>query len=313
VIPMNKLLLSPHDKLLIMQSITWLKTMNEAQPAGSPPVYPKAADIDSSGLFKRIRAGLTPMPWAPPTRNGHPAYDLIEDARSEHPALVAPAATPDHLLLDDAAWRVVAKDPNGSDYRLAFGNWPLSYRATAREVKRWPRLPADLDEGSAQELVRLADGRLLSKEVLRRERDQTETQWRLRCCSPLNEHLYLTAQRLPLDIPANFSPAKIHVGSASRPLAFECRPFAAGIQVLFALCQDPWTKVTRYLSLSPSDDSQLNGWLESYRREQSLIGFAPNATSWRVYEIAEDGRPLSGWETTRPELLQPVDEAADQE
>src|SRR5689334_22192596 len=168
---MNKFLLSPHEKLLIMQSITWLKTMNEAQPAGSPPIYPKAADIDASGLFRRIRAGLTPMPWAPPTRNGHSAYDLMENARSEHPVVIAEAAAPDCLLLDGAIWRVLAKDPNGRDYRLAFGNWPLSYRATAHEVKRWPDLPADLDQGSAQELVRLGDGRLLSKDVLRRERD----------------------------------------------------------------------------------------------------------------------------------------------
>jgi hypothetical protein len=305
---MNRSLLSQHEKLLITQTVTWLKTMNEARPAGSPQIYPKPSDIDSSALFRRIRAGLTPMPWAPPTRNGHPAYDLIEDARSEHPVTVTAATTPDHLLLDGAAWRVLSKDPSGRDYRLAIGNWPLSYRATAHEVKRWPDLPADLDQGGAQELVRLGDGRLLSKEVLRRERDQTQTQWRLRCCSPLNESLYLAAQRLPLDAPGNFSPEKIHVGTASKPTVFECRPFAADTLVLFALCQDPWTRVSRYLALPLGDGGKLAAWVEDFRRDQSPLGFEPFATPWRVYEIAEDGRPLSAWETNRPELLQPVQE-----
>jgi hypothetical protein len=301
-------MLSPHEKTLIMHAVVWLKTMHEARPAGSPPVYPQALDIESSGLFKRIRAGLTPMPWAPPTRSGHPAYDLIEDARSSHPVNLAMAATRDRVLIDGAAWQVLASDPEGRDYRLAFGNWPLSYRATAREVKRWPQLPDDLDSGSAQELVRLGDGRLLSKEVLRRERDLTQTQWRLQCCSPLNEHLYLAAQRLPLDSPANFSPVKIHAGSASHPLVFECRPFAAETQVLFALCQDPWTKATRYLSLPLGDGGSLVAWLDCYRQARSPVGFDPAAKSWRAYEIAEDGRPLSAWETTRSELLQPVQE-----
>jgi hypothetical protein len=307
---MNKFLLSPHDKLLIMQSITWLKTMNEARPAGSPQVFPTAADIDSSALFRRIRAGLTPMPWAPPTRHGQPAYDLIEDARSEHPVEVAVTANPGEVLLDGAAWRVISRDADGRDYRLAYGNWPLSYRAIAHEVKRWPNLPADLDEGSAQELVRLGDGRLLSKEVLRREREQTRTQWRLHCCSPLNEQLYLGATRLPLDSLGNFSPEKIHLGTAGKPTVFECRPFASDSLVLFALCHDAWTRVTRYLALRPGDAGKLDAWVEDYRRDQSPLGFEPLVTTRRVYEIAEDGRPLSAWETNRPELLQPVPEAA---
>jgi len=78
---MTRIPLSPHDKTLILQAITWLRIVNDARPAGSPPVYPGPADIESSALFKRIRAGLTPMPWAPPTRHGQPAYDLIENAR----------------------------------------------------------------------------------------------------------------------------------------------------------------------------------------------------------------------------------------
>jgi hypothetical protein len=307
---MSKLPLSQHEKLLIMQSITWLKTMNEARPAGSPPKYPKASDIDTSALFNRIRAGLTPMPWAPPTRNGRPAYDLIENARGERLVVVEADAGPDQVTLDGAAWRVLARDPGGRDYRLAFGNWPLSYRAIARDVKRWPDLPHDLDQGNGQELVRLGDGRLLSKEVLRRERDLIQTQWHLRCCSPLNEHLYLAAQRLPLDNPANFTPEKIHVGSASWPAVFECNPFSAEVLVLFALCQDPWTKVTRYLALPVGDGARLDGWLEGYRQQQSPTEFDKNARSWRVFEIADDGRPLSAWETTSADLLKPLPELA---
>jgi hypothetical protein len=307
---MTKLPLSPHEKLLIMQSVTWLKTMNEARPAGTPPVYPKAPDIDTSALFKRIRAGLTPMPWAPPTRNGHPAYHLIENARSEHPVVVAATATPERLLVDGALWRVLAKDPDSRDYRLAFGNWPLSYRAIAHDVKRWPNLPGDLDQGAGQELVRMGDGRLLSKDVLRRERDQIETQWRLTCCSPLNEHLYLAAQRLPLDSPDHFRPEKVHVEAVDRPTVFECRPFDAETLVFFALCEDRWTRVMRYLALPLGDGAKLAAWLESYRQQQSPIAYVPSAKSWRVFEIAEDGRPLSAWETTQPELLTPIHEAA---
>jgi len=307
---MNKYLLSAHDKLLITQSIIWLKTINEAQPAGSPQIYPTAADIDSSALFRRIRAGLTPMPWAPPTRHGHPAYDLIEDARSEHPTDLIVSNDPDHVLLDDASWRVLSKDNSGRDYRLAFGNWPLAYRACAHEVKRWPDLPRDLDQGSAQELVRLGDGRLISKEILRRERDQTRTQWRLRCCSPLNERLYLSAQRLPLDSLGNCSPEKIHDGTAGKPRVFQCRPHAGETWLLFALCQDPWTLITRYLALSIADGAAIDGWLDRFRNGESPIEFHAKAKPIRVYEIADDGRPLSAWETNRPELLQPVEEAA---
>jgi hypothetical protein len=271
-------------------------------------VYPKSADIDTSGLFKRIRAGVTPMPWAPPTRQGHPAYELIENARSEHPTAVAAAATPDHLLLDGVAWRVLAHNADGREYRLAFGRWPLSYLATAREVKCWPDLPSDLDEGGAQELVRLGDGRLVSKELLRRERDLTRTQWQLRCCSPFNERLYLTAQRLPIDSPDNFRPGNIHREVAGRPLVFECRPFASDTSVLFSLGEDPWTKVVRYLALPLGDGSQLDDWLEGYQRQQSPLDFVPGATSWRVLEIGENGRPLSAWETSNRELLRPVPE-----
>ena len=45
---MNKYLLSAHDKLLITQSITWLKTINEAQPAGSPQMDVNVS-VDGSG------------------------------------------------------------------------------------------------------------------------------------------------------------------------------------------------------------------------------------------------------------------------
>lgn len=305
---MNKFQLSPHDKLLIMQSVTWLKTMNEARPAGSPQVYPSPADIDSSALFRRIRAGLTPMPWAPPTRNGHPAYDLIEDARSDHPVETLVPANAQELLLDDAVWRVLGTQADGREYRLAYGNWPLSYRATAHEVKRWPNLPVDLDQGSGQELVRLDDGRLLSKDVLRRERDQTRTQWRLHCCSPLNEQLYLSGKRLSLDSLGNFSPEKIHAGTVGRPTAFECRPFAGESLLLFSLCRDQWTQVTRYLAVPADNPARLDAWLDSYRQDRSPLEFAVSTTPWRVYELAEDGRPLSAWETARAELLRPVPE-----
>ena len=30
--------LSPHDKALILQAITWLRVVNDSRPAGTPPV-----------------------------------------------------------------------------------------------------------------------------------------------------------------------------------------------------------------------------------------------------------------------------------
>ena len=50
------------EKNLVMHTVTWVKTVNDSRPAGTPPSYPLSVDIDSSALFKRIRQGLAPLP-----------------------------------------------------------------------------------------------------------------------------------------------------------------------------------------------------------------------------------------------------------
>jgi hypothetical protein len=298
--------LSPHDKLLILQAVTWLRTINEARPAGSPPVYPGPADIESSALFRRIRAGLTPMPWAPPTRHGEPAYDLIEDARSRHAVTLDRSDSDSGLLrLDGAEWRILAADDDGRGYHLAYGHWPLAFRLESRESPRWPLLPDDLDEGDGREVVRFHDGRLASKDLLRRTRGEQLTEWWISCVSPLDEQLYLLGQVLPLAPSEQFRPTMVHRELDGFATVFDCQPFRGQLLTLFAIARDPWTGVGRYVGVG-RDDHALAQWLERYDQGCVAGGFLPAASHWQVFELAADGTPLSAWSTPRSDALRPL-------
>lgn len=304
---MSKQPLTPHERLLILQAITWVKTIHDARPAGAPPTYPGAADLESSALFRRIRQGLAPMPWAPPTRQRHPAYELIEDARSEHrvQARVEPAEP--FVDIDGARWRRLETRAGGRAHVVAFGHWPLAYLLEARERPRWPTLPADLDEGPGHDVVRFADGRLVPKELLRRTRDERETQWWLRCVSPLNEGLYLGGMRRPLEDPARFRPLAVpRAAPDGRALAFTCA-LAEGAFALFELAFDPWTAVARYVAAPLGDANAIpDPWLLAFDAGAGLLDALPAGDGWPVFELSGDGRPHSAWRSSRRDWLAPV-------
>jgi len=299
-------LLSLNEKSLVMQTVTWVKTVNDARPAGAPPSYPKQVDIDSSALFKRIRQGLPPMPWAPPTRHGQPAYEIMENARGRH--RVAPdveAIVGDAVVLDGAKWQVLASEPGGRVHHVAFGRWPIAYRLFAVDAPRWPLLPADLDEGSGHDVVRFPDGRLVSKDLVRRTRSDAVTQWWLQCESPLNECLYLRAERQPLDDPDHFRPSQVHRAEGGLPKVFVC-PLRQGPMLLFPLVCDPWTRITRYLGVRNDPGLDPSEWLARFDAGQSALDFLPRTGAWQVFEIGADGEPWSAWRTDRREWLLPV-------
>lgn len=298
--------LSQHDKTLVMQTVQWVKTVNDARPAGAPPSYPTQADIDSSALFKRIRQGLPPMPWAPPTRHGQPAYELIENARGRHQTtLDAPVVPGEGIVLDGAKWRVLASDATARVHHLAFGRWPIAYRLSAQDVPRWPWLPDDLDQGSAHEVVRFSDGRLVSKDLVRRTRDEVVTQWWLQCASPLNERLYLQAECQPLDDPNHFRAQQVHRGGETAPSVFVA-PLRQGATAFFPLAADPWTRITRHIALRVDAVPDMASCLARFDAGESPLDFLPRTGAWQVFEIGADGEPWSSWRTDRREWLLPV-------
>jgi len=298
--------LSLHEKTVIMQTVTWVKTVNDAKPAGAPPSYPTQMDIDSSALFKRIRLGLPPMPWAPPTQHRHPAYELIENARGRH--RVQPDAEDfdgDTISLDGAQWHRLASEKGGRTHYVSFGRWPIAYRLSGQDAPRWTSLPADLDEGPGHDVVRFADGRLVPKELIRRTRDQVVTQWWLQCVSPLNERFYLHAERQPLDDPDHFRPAQVHRSIDGAPRVFS-GALRQGATQFFPLVRDPWTRVTRYVALRTESDNDLAAWLSRFDAGESPLDFRSRTDNWQVFEIGADGQPWSAWRTDRREWLVPV-------
>lgn len=71
---------NPQEKTLIMQTVTWVKTVNDAKPAGAPPSYPSQTDIDSSALFKRIRRAR---------ERGRCSISMRKASRGRHGARIA--------------------------------------------------------------------------------------------------------------------------------------------------------------------------------------------------------------------------------
>lgn len=294
------------EKNLVMHTVAWVKTVNDARPAGTPPSYPVVGDIDSSALFKRIRQGLQPMPWAPPTRNGHPAYELMENARGRHQ--VQPAGDIGEggvVIVDGARWRLLAADAGQRRFHLGFGRWPIAYCLQGVDAPRWPSLPADLDEGSAHDVIRFADGRLVAKELVRRTRSEVVTQWWLRCVSPLDERLYLHAERLPLDDPDHFRSTHVHRAVDGVPKIFVSR-LRQGETVFFAIASDPWTHIARHIGVRGDAIPDLAACLARMDAGESVLDALPNTGAWQIYEIGPDGEPWSAWRTDRREWLRPA-------
>lgn len=76
-----------------LDAAEWLKILWNVgyMGAGSFPTQPRTAfplveleDVLKSALFARIRQGKRPLPFAPPTRNGLPWHDLMENRDKTH-------------------------------------------------------------------------------------------------------------------------------------------------------------------------------------------------------------------------------------
>lgn len=78
---------------LALDAAEWLRTLWEVgyMGAGSFPSPPRSAfplvdleDVHKSALFARIREGKRPLPFPPPTRQGLPWHDLVENLQETH-------------------------------------------------------------------------------------------------------------------------------------------------------------------------------------------------------------------------------------
>jgi hypothetical protein len=201
---------------------------------------------------------------------------------------------------------MLASDPARRIHHIAFGRWPIAYRLSAIDAPRWPSLPPDLDEGSGHDVVRFSDGRLVAKELVRRTRHDVATQWWLQCVSPLNECLYLRAERQPLDDPDHFRPAQVHRHEGGVPNVFVCA-LRQGAMLLFPLAGDPWTRITRYLGVRSEAGQDPSDWLARFDAGESPLEFLPHTGAWHVFEIDDLGEPWSAWRTDRREWLLPVE------
>jgi len=76
-----------------LDTAEWLKTLWNVgyMGAGSFPSQPRSAfpaieleDVLKSALFARIREGKRPLPFPPPTRQGLPWHDLVENLHGTH-------------------------------------------------------------------------------------------------------------------------------------------------------------------------------------------------------------------------------------
>lgn len=144
-----------------LDAAEWLKTLWSVgyMGAGSFPAQPRSnfpiielEDVLKSALFARIRKGKRPLPFPPPTRNGSPWHELVEnrietyDVNAEivfDTQNVAIAA----IIESCAGWNIVEQlhaareyivqhRSKGALYRLCFVAGAATLR---REAPRWVR------------------------------------------------------------------------------------------------------------------------------------------------------------------------------
>lgn len=129
-----------------LDAAEWLKTLWDVgyMGAGSFPAAPRSEfplvsleDVLKSSLFARIRKGKRPLPFAPPTRQGLPWHDLVEDVTARHPVVAELARDTNGKAIGAviegcAAWHLcqeivpeaeylVQHRGKGPRYRLRFG------------------------------------------------------------------------------------------------------------------------------------------------------------------------------------------------
>lgn len=142
---------SRHDLLLLQAAgqfievaSNWQTPDNVAITTHSPlrPYIPAEPDWEHSALFERIRTGLTPLPYPPPTSGGQPWYGIVEEP-GEFPVVITAAqamgqsATP-HVELNGCQWQVQAHLlPDGHEEAGA----PIVFREDCSYVVRHGRWP----------------------------------------------------------------------------------------------------------------------------------------------------------------------------
>lgn len=144
-----------------LDAAEWLKTLWNVgyMGAGNFPAQPRSAfptveleDVLKSALFARIRQGKRPLPFPPPTRDGSPWHELVENSVEVHTVAAEIIRDEQGVALGAsieacADWRIVEEIAGGSEYLVQHqGKGPL-YRLqldvfTAelrREPPRWTR------------------------------------------------------------------------------------------------------------------------------------------------------------------------------
>ncbi|MDR1368263.1 MAG: hypothetical protein LBJ76_06045 [Candidatus Accumulibacter sp.] len=145
-----------------LDTAEWLKTLWNVgyMGAGSFPSKPRSAfpeieleDVLKSALFARIRQGKRPLPFPPPTRNGLPWHDLLEEAEGESHKVAAEIVRNDQgklvgtIIEKASGWRIIREIEENREYIVQYqGKGPL-FRlilgvpdsVLRREPKEWAR------------------------------------------------------------------------------------------------------------------------------------------------------------------------------
>lgn len=142
---------SRHDLLLLQAAGQFIEVANSWQMpenlaitahSGLRPYIPAEPDWEHSALFERIRTGLTPLPYPPPTSGGQPWYAIIEE-RGEFPVVITAAQAMahseiPHVELNGCQWQVLTHIlPDASEIPGA----PVVFRDDCSYVVhhgRWP-------------------------------------------------------------------------------------------------------------------------------------------------------------------------------
>ena len=144
-----------------LDTAEWLKTLWNVgyMGAGSFPAQPRSAfplveleDVLKSALFARIREGKRPLPFPPPTRNGLPWHDLVDNPSAIHEVDAEIVRDSEHRALGAIIaacrdWQIVEEVTGDSEYLVQHrGMGPLFrlqiYPHSAqlkREPPRWTR------------------------------------------------------------------------------------------------------------------------------------------------------------------------------
>jgi hypothetical protein len=145
-----------------LDTAEWLKTLWNVgyMGAGTFPSKPRSAfpeieleDVLKSALFARIRQGKRPLPFPPPTRNGLPWHDLLDEAEGVSHNVTAEIVRSDQgaligtIIEKAAGWRIIREIKEDREYIVQFqGKGPLfrlmidaPNSVLRREPKEWTR------------------------------------------------------------------------------------------------------------------------------------------------------------------------------